>query len=180
MVPLFNASHNLTHAGPDRYPAPLPLNTPPNNPQATPNFTTTPNPLPNARRQPAHKRSPNLALVFRAQKGLPRYRLQRRNLPRRPRGPRQTASEPYDRPGSDGGHDGHDEGERSHDGAAEFDHGLDQRFLLGLCHQCAGYHELLGQWLTNDSETTLPAHAAVQVYAAIWCWNKRFGRQMGQ
>ena len=65
MISFCTPSLNLTHAGPDRYPAPLPLNTPPDNPQTTPNPTTTPNPIPDARRQPAHKRSTDLAIILR-------------------------------------------------------------------------------------------------------------------
>jgi hypothetical protein len=42
-------------------------------------------------------------------------------------------AESHERPGDDGGHDGHDERQRGHDGAAEFDHGLDQCFLQRIC-----------------------------------------------
>jgi len=163
-------------------PAPLPLNTPPDSPQATSNPATTPDALSHARREPAHQRSTNLAVLVRAQKRLPRHRLPRRHLPRRPRGSRQAAAQPHDGSSCYGGHDGHDEGECGHDGPADSHHGVDQRFLLGICHQCVDAAFDAGTKLLTKgcSEIAVSAHAAIQVHAAVRCWNQGSGCQMGQ
>lgn len=128
------ASHHHRH-GLDRYLAPLSLDSPAINAETAAVAENPPTALSSSHAEPPYEQHANQQSRVRKEKRVLPRSGQGGQVSGRPREQGQATGQPTHGSGSNGRHDGHDEGQRGDDGTAVINHGMDQRFLQRLCHQ---------------------------------------------